>query len=66
MTSTTATTSTSKPPPAERFPLAALAVMALTGFVLLATETMPAGLLPQIADGMNTSEAGSPRVWWRH
>jgi predicted MFS family arabinose efflux permease len=30
--------------------------MALTGFILIATETMPAGLLPQIAAGMGTSE----------
>ena len=31
--------------------------MALTGFVLIASETMPAGLLPQIAAGMNIAEA---------
>ncbi|MCV7255375.1 MFS transporter [Mycobacterium hackensackense] len=30
--------------------------MALMGFVLIASETMPAGLLPQIATGLNTSE----------
>ncbi|RYV53070.1 MFS transporter [Pengzhenrongella frigida] len=30
--------------------------MALTGFVLIATETMPAGLLPQIAAGMGVTE----------
>jgi predicted MFS family arabinose efflux permease len=41
----------------EAFPLAALLVMALAGFVLLATETMPAGLLPQISAGMGTTEA---------
>ena len=42
--------------PAPRLPLAALLVMALMGFLLIATETMPAGLLPQIAAGMGTSE----------
>lgn len=30
--------------------------MALMGFVLIATETMPAGLLPQIANGLQISE----------
>jgi predicted MFS family arabinose efflux permease len=39
-----------------RLPWAALLVMALTGFILIATETMPAGLLPQIAGGMGVSE----------
>ncbi|WP_242511177.1 MFS transporter [Pengzhenrongella frigida] len=39
-----------------RLPWAALLVMALTGFVLIATETMPAGLLPQIAAGMGVTE----------
>ena len=30
--------------------------MALMGFLLIATETMPAGLLPQIASGLNSTE----------
>ena len=38
------------------FPWAALLLMALTGFILIATETMPAGLLPQIAAGMGVAE----------
>ena len=41
---------------ARRFPWAALLVMALMGFLLIATETMPAGLLPQIASGLNITE----------
>jgi len=41
---------------ADRLPLAALLVMALTGFLLIATETMPAGLLPQIAAGMGIGQ----------
>lgn len=40
----------------DRLPWAALLVMALMGFILIATETMPAGLLPQIAAGLNISE----------
>lgn len=39
-----------------RLPVAALLVMAFVGFLLITTETMPAGLLAQIADGMSTSE----------
>lgn len=42
--------------PAGRFPWAALLVMALMGFLLIATETMPAGLLPQIASGLSITE----------
>lgn len=41
---------------ADRLPWAALLVMALMGFLLIATETMPAGLLPQISAGLGTSE----------
>lgn len=41
----------------DRLPLSALLIMALMGFVLIASETMPAGLLPQIAAGMNIAEA---------
>ena len=40
----------------QRLPVAALVVMALTGFIIIATETMPAGLLPQIAGGLQISE----------
>jgi predicted MFS family arabinose efflux permease len=53
----TATATTGDP-----FPLAALLVMALTGFLLLATETMPAGLLPQIARGMDTTQAAAGQL----
>lgn len=40
-----------------RVPSAALLIMALMGFALIASETMPAGLLPQIASSMNIAEA---------
>ena len=43
-------------PPRDRLPLPALLVFALLGFLLISTETMPAGILPQIASGMQTSE----------
>src|SRR5215218_4263909 len=46
----------SAPAARRRLPLAALIVLALMGFILVAIETMPAGLLPDIADGMSTSE----------
>ncbi|WP_411733110.1 MFS transporter [Paeniglutamicibacter sp.] len=45
------------PVPGDRLPLPALLVMALMGFILIATETMPAGLLPQIASGLGITEA---------
>jgi predicted MFS family arabinose efflux permease len=41
---------------AKRLPLGALVALAVIGFVLVAMETMPAGLLPVIATGMGTSE----------
>ncbi|WLQ05860.1 MFS transporter [Arthrobacter oryzae] len=44
------------PAPGGAFPWAALLVMALMGFLLIATETMPAGLLPQIAAGLDITE----------
>ncbi|MGY4857300.1 MFS transporter [Cryobacterium sp. AP23] len=49
------------PPPAvtetaTKLPLASLIALAVIGFVLVAMETMPAGLLPIIATGIGTSE----------
>lgn len=40
----------------QRLPLPTLIVLAVIGFVLVAMETMPAGLLPVIASGMDTTE----------
>jgi predicted MFS family arabinose efflux permease len=40
-----------------RLPWVALLALALAGFVGIMTETLPAGLLPQIADGLGVSEA---------
>lgn len=38
--------------PPEKLPLAALLAMAMAGFITIVTEALPAGLLPQIAAGM--------------
>lgn len=39
----------------ERLPMAALLALAMTGFICIATETLPAGLLPQIVPGLQVS-----------
>lgn len=43
-------------PTTNRLPVVTLIMLAVIGFVLVAMETMPAGLLPVIAGGMGTSE----------
>jgi len=45
---------------ADRLPVAALLALAMTGFICIATETLPAGLLPNISDqlGVTTAMAG--------
>ena len=43
-------------PNERRLPVLALISLALIGFILVAMETMPAGLLPDIAQGMATTE----------
>ncbi|WP_194788499.1 MFS transporter [Pseudomonas sp. UFMG81] len=40
-----------------RLPLSGLLALALTGFIAILSETLPAGLLDQIADGMQISQA---------
>ncbi|MCT2372698.1 MFS transporter [Pseudomonas aeruginosa] len=42
---------------APRLPLSALLAMAMSGFVAILSETLPAGLLPQIGAGLAVSEA---------
>lgn len=39
----------------ERLPLGALLALAMTGFICIVTETLPAGLLPAIGSGLNVS-----------
>lgn len=41
----------------ERLPMSALLALAMTGFTAILTETLPAGLLPHIADGLNVSQS---------
>lgn len=41
----------------ERLPLGKLLAMALAGFITIMTETVPAGLLPQIGQGLGVSES---------
>ena len=40
----------------RRFPLAALLALAMTSFIAILAETLPAGLLPQISQGLGISE----------
>ena len=36
----------------DRLPMSALLALAMTGFTAILTETLPAGLLPQMATGL--------------
>lgn len=45
------------PASSERLPLSGLLALAMTGFIAILSETLPAGLLDQIADGMHISQA---------
>ncbi|MDQ1158883.1 putative MFS family arabinose efflux permease [Sphingomonas sp. SORGH_AS 950] len=41
----------------DHFPLAGLLALAMAGFITILTEALPAGLLPQIGNGLGVSEA---------
>lgn len=41
----------------EPLPISALLALAMTGFICIITETLPAGLLPQMAAGLSISNA---------
>ncbi|MFG3346481.1 MFS transporter [Streptomyces sp. NPDC048018] len=43
-------------PPEERLPILKLLAFTAAGFLAIMTETMPAGLLPQIGQGLDVSE----------
>lgn len=43
--------------PDPELPIAALLALAMTGFICIVTETLPAGLLPQISQGLEVSAA---------
>nr|MBP6562940.1 MFS transporter [Neisseriaceae bacterium] len=44
-------------PSSTNFPLLNLCALALTGFLAIVTEVLPAGLLPQISADLQISEA---------
>src|SRR4051794_7459334 len=41
----------------DKLPVSGLLALAMTGFIAILTETLPAGLLPQISAGLGVSEA---------
>lgn len=49
-----ATQSASSTPSSERLPWAGLLALAMTGFICILTETIPAGLLLQIGEGLES------------
>ena len=61
MTATAATRGKSSAADAT-LPWAALLAMACSAFVIIMTETMPAGLLPQIASGLSTSQGAAGQL----
>lgn len=46
----------------DRLPIAALLALAMTGFVCIVTETIPAGLLPQISAGLLISQSAAGQM----
>ena len=59
MTADTATTRVSAP---ARLPWAALLALAAAGFLAIFTETIPAGLLPQLSIGLGISESAAGQL----
>lgn len=51
---TSTTQSVSNIPSSERLPWAGLLALAMTGFICILTETIPAGLLLQIGEGLES------------
>ena len=45
------------PSQASGLPVGALLALAMTGFICIVTETLPAGLLPQVGQGLGVSQA---------
>lgn len=46
----------------ETLPVAALLALAMAGFLSIVTETLPAGLLPQIACGLGISQSAAGQL----
>jgi len=57
MSANTSTPNIAGRPASGGFPVAGLLALAMTGFIAILTETLPAGLLPQISAGLGVSEA---------
>ncbi len=55
-------TSDSSSAPADRLPVAGLLALAMTGFVAIMTETIPAGLLPLIGAGLGVSDEAAGQL----
>ena len=53
----TSPTLTPAPTAPHRLPIAGLLALAMTGFICIVTETLPAGLLPQVSAGLGVSQA---------
>lgn len=53
----TSPTLTPAPTAPDRLPIAGLLALAMTGFICIVTETLPAGLLPQVGAGLGVSQA---------
>lgn len=53
----TSPTLTPAPTAPDRLPVAGLLALAMTGFICIVTETLPAGLLPQVSAGLGVSQA---------
>ncbi|WP_051507402.1 MFS transporter [Saccharibacillus sacchari] len=47
---------------ARRFPRLGLLALAMAGFIAIMTETLPAGLLPQIKEGLQISESSAGQL----
>src|ERR1700712_4496899 len=49
-------------PSPDRLPVGGLLALAMTGFIAIMTETLPAGLLPQIGHGLDVSESSAGQL----
>lgn len=57
MSASSSSLSSSPSTPRRPLPLLALSALAMTGFICIMTETLPAGLLPQIGAGLHVSSS---------
>ena len=55
MSASTSTLNDAGAPASSGLPVAALLALAMTGFIAILTETLPAGLLPQIGGGLGVA-----------